>query len=165
MMRAEGSTINIVEKAGRVDGEAVCQGDLEQMIAGKPQDKRSYTVKYVTGQETVAEPDSVRTWTNDSEGKGARANNLRGIDVRFPLNVMTVVTGVSGSGKSTLVRDIFYRAMKRQFDEVADRPGELLGLAGGLPMVTTNELVDQTPHGKASRPKPSPSLIANHTRI
>ena len=86
--------------------------------------------------------------------KGARANNLRGIDVSFPLNVMTVVTGVSGSGKSTLVRDIFFRAMKRQFDEVADRPGEFLGLEGDLDMVRNIEFVDQNPIGKSSRSNP-----------
>ena len=124
------------------------------MLAEKPQDTRSYTVKYLTGQETIALPDSVRPWTNYIEVKGARANNLRGIDVRFPLNVMTVVTGVSGSGKSTLVRDIFYRAMKRQFDEVADRPGEFLGLEGDLQMVKNIEFVDQNPIGKSSRSNP-----------
>ena len=141
-------------QAGRLGGEVVFQGDLQQMLAEKPQDTRSYTVKYLTGQETIALPDSVRPWTNYIEVKGARANNLRGIDVRFPLNVMTVVTGVSGSGKSTLVRDIFYRAMKRQFDEVADRPGEFLGLEGDLQMVKNTEFVDQNPIGKSSRSNP-----------
>ena len=154
IIRAADYIIDIGPQAGRLGGEVVFQGDLQQMLAEKPQGTRSYTVKYLTGQETIALPDSVRPWTNYIEVKGARANNLRGIDVRFPLNVMTVVTGVSGSGKSTLVRDIFYRAMKRQFDEVADRPGEFLGLEGDLQMVKNIEFVDQNPIGKSSRSNP-----------
>ena len=154
IIRAADYIIDIGPQAGRLGGEVVFQGGLQQMLAEKPQDTRSYTVKYLTGQETIALPDSVRPWTNYIEVKGARANNLRGIDVRFPLNVMTVVTGVSGSGKSTLVRDIFYRAMKRQFDEVADRPGEFLGLEGDLQMVKNIEFVDQNPIGKSSRSNP-----------
>ena len=150
IIRAADYIIDIGPQAGRLGGEVVFQGGLQQMLAEKPQDTRSYTVKYLTGQETIALPDSVRPWTNYIEVKGARANNLRGIDVRFPLNV----TGVSGSGKSTLVRDIFYRAMKRRFDEVADRPGEFLGLEGDLQMVKNIEFVDQNPIGKSSRSNP-----------
>jgi excinuclease ABC subunit A len=86
--------------------------------------------------------------------KGARANNLKGIDVRFPLGVMTCVTGVSGSGKSSLVRDIFYNALKRQLDEVADRPGEFLSLEGDTKMVSAVEFVDQNPIGKSTRSNP-----------
>ncbi len=86
--------------------------------------------------------------------RGARANNLRGIDVRFPLNVMTCVTGVSGSGKSSLVRDVFYRAMKRQLDEVVDRPGEFIALEGDLDAVKAVEFIDQNPIGKSSRSNP-----------
>ena len=86
--------------------------------------------------------------------KGARENNLKGIDVRFPLNVMTVVTGVSGSGKSTLVRDIFYRAMKRHFDEQCDRPGQFVGLEGDMDLVKAIDFVDQNPIGTSSRSNP-----------
>ena len=154
IIRAADYIIDIGPKAGRLGGEVVFQGDLRRMLAEKPQDTRSYTVKYLTGQETIPLPESPRPWSNYIEVKGARANNLRGIDVRFPLNVMTVVTGVSGSGKSTLVRDIFYRAMKRQFDEVTDRPGEFLGLEGDLKMVKNIEFVDQNPIGKSSRSNP-----------
>ena len=154
IIRAADYIIDIGPKAGRLGGEVVFQGDLRKMLAEKPQDTRSYTVRYLTGQETIPLPESPRPWSNYIEVKGARANNLRGIDVRFPLNVMTVVTGVSGSGKSTLVRDIFYRAMKRQFDEVADRPGEFLGLEGDLKMVKNIEFVDQNPIGKSSRSNP-----------
>lgn len=154
IIRAADYIIDIGPQAGRLGGEVVFQGDLQQMLAEKPQDTRSYTVKYLTGQEVIPLPAGTRPWNNYIEVKGARANNLRGIDVRFPLNVMTVVTGVSGSGKSTLVRDIFYRAMKRHFDEVADRPGEFLGLEGDLQMVKNIEFVDQNPIGKSSRSNP-----------
>ncbi|MCD8318919.1 MAG: excinuclease ABC subunit UvrA [Paraprevotella sp.] len=154
IIRAADYIIDIGPQAGRLGGEVVFQGDLKQMLAEKPQDTKSYTVKYLTGQDTIPVPDSPRPWNNYILVKGARSNNLRGIDVKFPLNVMTVVTGVSGSGKSTLVRDIFYRAMKRQFDEVADRPGEFIGLEGDLGMVKNIEFVDQNPIGKSSRSNP-----------
>jgi excinuclease ABC subunit A len=86
--------------------------------------------------------------------KGARENNLKGIDVKFPLNVMTVVTGVSGSGKSTLVRDILYRALKRNMDEVTERPGQFSSLTGDIDMIKRVEFVDQNPIGTSSRSNP-----------
>ena len=86
--------------------------------------------------------------------RGARANNLKGIDVAIPLNVLTVVTGVSGSGKSSLVRDIFYNAMKRHLDEVADRPGEFRALEGDVDSIRAIEFIDQNPIGKSSRSNP-----------
>ena len=97
---------------------------------------------------------SRRPWNNFIEVKGARENNLKGIDVRFPLNVLTCVTGVSGSGKSTLVRDILYLAMTRELDEPADRPGEHLGLEGDVSLVRHVEFVDQNPIGKSTRSNP-----------
>ena len=99
-------------------------------------------------------PESRRHSNSYIEVKGARANNLKGIDVRFPLGVITCVTGVSGSGKSSLVRDIFYNAMKRQLDEIADRPGEFLRLEGDTGMVHAIEFVDQNPIGKSTRSNP-----------
>ena len=96
-------------------------------------------------------------WKNDInsfEVIGARENNLKGINVIFPLNVMTVVTGVSGSGKSTLVRDIFYRALKREYSEISERPGEFISLDGDINMVKNIEFVDQNPIGKSSRSNP-----------
>lgn len=99
-------------------------------------------------------PKSRRAWNNYIEVKGARENNLQGINVRFPLNVLTVVTGVSGSGKSTLVRDILFKALKRHFDEVADRPGEFVSLDGDLDQIQGVEFVNQEPIGKSSRSNP-----------
>lgn len=154
IIRAADYIIDIGPQAGRLGGRVVFQGDLQQMLDEKPEDTESYTVKYLTGQETIPLPVSRRAWNNYIEVKGARANNLRGIDVKFPLNVMTVVTGVSGSGKSTLVRDIFYRALKRNFDEVSDRPGEFLELTGDLAAVRGVEFVDQNPIGKSTRSNP-----------
>ncbi len=154
IIRAADYIIDIGPDAGRLGGEVVFQGDLAQMLAECPTDTRSHTVRYLTGQEQIEVPSSRRPWNNYIEVRGARANNLRGIDVRFPLNVLTVVTGVSGSGKSTLVRDIFYRALKRNFDEVADRPGEFRELAGDVAAIKGVEFVDQNPIGRSTRSNP-----------
>lgn len=114
----------------------------------------SHTIAYLTGREKIPVPATRRAWNNFIEVRGARANNLKGIDVRFPLNAMTVVTGVSGSGKSTLVRDILYRVLKRHFDEVCDRPGEHIALEGDLQALSGVEFIDQNPIGKSSRSNP-----------
>ena len=131
IIRAADYIIDIGPKAGRLGGEIVYQGDLKDLKKGS----NSYTVKYLLGEETISLPVSHRPWNNYIGIKGARENNLKGIDVRFPLNVMTVVTGVSGSGKSTLVRDVFYKALKREYSEAS-------------------EFVDQNPIGKSSRSNP-----------
>lgn len=154
IIRAADYIIDIGPDAGRLGGEVVFQGDLQQMLKEKPTDTRSHTVKYLTGQEKIPLPSSHRPWNNYIEVKGARANNLKGIDVKFPLNIFTVVTGVSGSGKSTLVRDIFYRAVKRSLDMEVDRPGEFFALEGDLKLIHNVEFVDQNPIGKSSRSNP-----------
>ena len=114
----------------------------------------SYTVRYLLGEEIIPVPESRRPWNQYIEITGARENNLKGVDVRIPLNVMTVVTGVSGSGKSTLVRDIFFRALKRELDECSDRPGEFASIGGDLKELRNVEFVDQNPIGKSSRSNP-----------
>ena len=114
----------------------------------------SHTRAFLLGTDRLEIPSSRRPWNRYIEVRGARANNLKGIDVRFPLNAMTCVTGVSGSGKSTLVRDIFYNAMKRHLDETAERPGEHTALEGDLNAIQAVEFVDQNPIGKSSRSNP-----------
>lgn len=150
IIRAADYIIDIGPKAGRLGGQIVYQGNMSDLKPGSD----SYTVKYLLGEERIPLPLSHRSWNNYIEIKGARENNLNGIDVKFPLNVMTVVTGVSGSGKSTLVRDIFYKALKRGYSEVSDRPGEFLSLEGDVKMVHDIEFVDQNPIGKSSRSNP-----------
>lgn len=150
IIRAADYIIDIGPKAGRLGGQVVYEGDMKDLQKGSD----SYTVKYLLGEETIDLPASHRPWNNYIEIKGARENNLKGIDVRFPLNVMTVVTGVSGSGKSTLVRDIFYKALKREYSESSERPGEFISLEGDIRQVNDIEFVDQNPIGKSSRSNP-----------
>lgn len=150
IIRAADYIIDIGPKAGRLGGEVVYQGDMNDL----QRNSNSYTVRYLLGEETIPVPEHRRPWNNYIEIKGARENNLKGVDIRFPLNVMTVVTGVSGSGKSTLVRDIFYRALKRELDECSDRPGEFSSIGGELHNLRNVEFVDQNPIGKSSRSNP-----------
>lgn len=150
IIRTADYIIDIGPKAGRLGGEIVYEGDMKDLHPGS----NSYTVKYLLGEEIIERPQTHRSWNNYIEIKGARENNLKGIDVRFPLNVMTVVTGVSGSGKSTLVRDIFYKALKREYSEGSDRPGEFISLEGDIQMIKDIEFVDQNPIGKSSRSNP-----------
>lgn len=150
IIRAADYIIDIGPKAGRLGGEIVYEGDMNDLQPNSG----SYTVRYLLNEEQIDLPLSHRPWNNYIEVKGARENNLKGIDVKFPLNVMTVVTGVSGSGKSTLVRDIFYQALKREYSEASERPGEFLSLEGDLSMVKDIEFVDQNPIGKSTRSNP-----------
>lgn len=150
IIRAADYIIDIGPNAGRLGGQVVYEGDMKDLKKGSD----SYTVKYLLGEEVIPIPEHRRPWNNYIEIKGARENNLKGVDVRFPLNVMTVVTGVSGSGKSTLVRDIFYRALKRELDECSDRPGEFVSIGGDLRNLRNVEFVDQNPIGKSSRSNP-----------
>ena len=157
IMRAADWIIDIGPEAGRLGGNIVWQGAPSEIDKDKKIKDRiasSHTLAFLSGQDRIELPASRRPWNNYIEVKGARANNLKGVDVRFPLNVLTCVTGVSGSGKSSLVRDIFYNAMKRHFDEVAERPGEFLELKGDMNMVRHIEFIDQNPIGKSTRSNP-----------
>ena len=119
-----------------------------------PPEIKSHTLDFLSGKDSILVPEGRRKWNRYIEIRGARANNLKGIDVRFPLNVMTCVTGVSGSGKSSLVRDILFNAIKRNLDEVGDRPGEFASLEGDTNAIQAIEFVDQNPIGKSSRSNP-----------
>ena len=161
IIRAADYLIDVGPDAGRLGGEIVFQGDAKD-IAPKSLETnpRSYTVKYLLGKETIAVPESRRRWNMAVEVKGARMNNLRGIDVKIPLNVMTVVTGVSGSGKSSLIRGILYPALRRHLDLVADTPGEYASIEGDVKAIKSVEFVDQNPIGKSSRSNPATYLKA-----
>ena len=150
IIRAADYIIDIGPKAGRLGGQVVYQGDMKDLQPNSD----SYTVRYLLGEEEIPVPEHRRPWNNYIELTGARENNLKGVNVRFPLNVMTVVTGVSGSGKSTLVRDIFFRALKRELDECSERPGEFASIGGDLQNLRNVEFVDQNPIGKSSRSNP-----------
>jgi len=156
IIRAADYIIDVGPNAGRLGGEIVYQGDMHDLQAGTT----SHTVRYLLGEEVIPVPQHRRPWNNFVQIKGARHHNLRGIDVKFPLNVMTVVTGVSGSGKSSLVRDVLYNALRREYSETSERPGEHLSLEGDIRMLKAVEFVDQNPIGKSTRSNPVTYLKA-----
>lgn len=161
ILRAADYLIDIGPDAGRLGGEVVFQGNTEDIgkltkdNSNDYQSSKSYTVRYLTGQENIPLPVGRRPWNMSILLKGARMNNLKGIDVKFPLNVMTVVTGVSGSGKSSLVKGILYPALKRHLSEVAEQPGEYIALEGDWEQIKHVEMVDQNPIGKSTRSNPA----------
>ncbi len=156
IMRSADYLIDVGPDAGRLGGEIVFQGDAKDINSeALTQYPNSYTVKYLLHQLDLPTPSSRRPWNQHIDIKGARMNNLRGIDVQIPLNVLTVVTGVSGSGKSSLIKGIFYPALKRQMGEVFDPPGEFSGLEGDISAIKHIEFVDQNPIGKSTRSNPA----------
>ncbi len=156
IMRAADWIIDVGPKAGRLGGEIVYQGTVD----GVDRSGESFTMKYLDGELSIPVPEHRRKWSSFIEVKGAREHNLKNIDVKFPLGVITTVTGVSGSGKSTLVRDILYKALLRHLGEASDAPGAFSALAGDLHRVKAVEFVDQNPIGKSSRSNPATYLKA-----
>ena len=167
IMRAADWLIDVGPDAGRLGGEIVYEGpvpeihseanDNENLLEKYP---RSHTIQYLTHSEAIEIPKSRRAWNRSITLSGCRMNNLKGIDVEFPLNVLCVVTGVSGSGKSSLVKGILYPALKRHFDEVCDAPGEYTSLGGDWQSIKHVEFVDQNPIGKSTRSNPATYLKA-----
>ena len=148
--------IDVGPEAGRNGGRITYQGPVDQL----PGATESYTAKYLSGALSIPVPKQRRKWSQYIEIKGATQNNLKNIDVKFPLGVMTVVTGVSGSGKSTLVGKILYPALARQYDQTADTPGSYSSIGGDLSRLQAVEFIDQGPIGKSSRSNPATYLKA-----
>lgn len=156
IIRAADYLIDIGPEAGRNGGRVIYQGDVAHLAKAT----NSYTLQYLIGERKIETPKHRRKWRNYIEIKGAAENNLKGIDVKFPLEVMTVITGVSGSGKSTLVKEILYKALMRNIGESADAPGTFSSISGDLNSIKAVEFVDQTPIGKSSRSNPATYLKA-----
>ena len=156
IMRQADYIIDIGPAAGRHGGEVIYQGDVASLAKAT----NSYTLQYLNGERQISLPSFRRKWTNYIEITGAAENNLKSVNVRFPLQVLTVVTGVSGSGKSTLVKDTLYRALMRHFGESADAPGIFKSLKGDINSINKVEFVDQSPIGKSTRSNPATYLKA-----
>jgi len=150
IIRDADMVIDIGPLAGRNGGEVVFQGSHSELASNNV----SLTAKYLTGAEQISIPLVRRKWNNYIEITGARENNLKGIDVRFPLNTLTVVTGVSGSGKSSLIRKILYPALSKHLGGYGEKTGDHTRMQGDLSLITAVEFVDQNPIGKSSRSNP-----------
>lgn len=159
IMIAADEIVDIGKDAGLNGGNIVYQGNLKEAIK-KAVSGQSYTLDYLTGKRSLPVPAFRRPWKKFVEVIGARENNLKGIDVKFPLGVMSVVTGVSGSGKSTLVREILYKAMVRLLGDPCDSPGAHKKIGGDVQSVGAIEFVDQNPIGTSSRSNPATYLKA-----
>ncbi|MEN8789408.1 MAG: excinuclease ABC subunit UvrA, partial [Flavobacteriaceae bacterium] len=149
IMRAADEVIDIGPEAGTHGGEVVAHGDIDDVLKSS-----SLTASYLNGQLNIITPDSRRTSKNFIEIKGARENNLKDIDVVFPLNMLTVVTGVSGSGKSTLVRKLLYPIVQKEIGGYGERAGQYTEFEGKFQAIKNVEFVDQNPIGRSSRSNP-----------
>ncbi len=150
IMQAADMLIDIGPQAGINGGEVMFTGTLDQL---KDTDA-SLTARYLTGRESIPVPERLRSVKDNIYIRGARENNLKNIDVAFPLHMLCVVTGVSGSGKSTLVTDILYPAIRRELGEFSDQMGKFAGMDGAVKDVKAIEFIDQNPIGKSSRSNP-----------
>ncbi|MFP5470852.1 MAG: excinuclease ABC subunit UvrA [Bacteroidia bacterium] len=150
IMKAADEIIDIGPMAGTFGGEVVFQGVHDDLMLSQ----NSLTAKYLTGREEIFVPEKRRKWHSFVTIEGARENNLKDIDVKIPLGVLTVVTGVSGSGKSTLIKKILVPYIKRQLDGYIDKPGDFNTISGDVEKIKSLEFIDQNPIGKSSRSNP-----------
>lgn len=149
IMKAADEIIDIGPEAGAFGGEVVAQGNFAEILKSD-----SLTAKYLNGEMEIEVPKQRRTSKNTVSITGARENNLKNIDVTFPLNVFTAVTGVSGSGKSTLVKKILYPALLRQIGGYGEKPGQFSEINGDFNTIKSIEFIDQNPIGRSSRSNP-----------
>jgi excinuclease ABC subunit A len=149
IMKAADMIIDIGPEAGTFGGELVAQGSFDEILKST-----SLTAKYLNGELEIKTPRIRRKWSNYIEILGARENNLQNIDVKFPLECLTVITGVSGSGKSTLVKKILFPAMQKKLDGVGDKAGQFTEMRGYYHKIQHIEYVDQNPIGRSSRSNP-----------
>ena len=150
VIRAADYIVDIGPKAGYNGGEVVFSGTLPQLLKSR----KSLTADYLIGRRAIAPPATERGWSNSILIQGARENNLRNIDVRIPLGVMTCITGVSGSGKSSLAKGILYPALRRLLFDTGVKPGDFDGIGGDVQLLRSVEMIDQNPIGKSSRSNP-----------
>ncbi|MCZ8197638.1 MAG: excinuclease ABC subunit UvrA [Flavobacterium sp.] len=149
IMKAADMIIDIGPEAGTYGGKLVAQGDFAEILKSD-----SLTSQYLNGKLEIAVPKKRRTSKNFIEVKGARENNLKNIDVTFPLDSLTVITGVSGSGKSTLVKKILFPALQKKLEGIGEKAGQFTELAGSYSHIKSIEYVDQNPIGRSSRSNP-----------
>lgn len=159
IMLAADDIIDIGKDAGQLGGNVVYHGNISDAISSSD-NTESYTVEYLRGTRIIDYSPHRRPWKKSVSVLGATENNLKNIDVSFPLGVMTVVTGVSGSGKSTLVREILFKALNRLLGNAGDVPGCHKGLSGDLKYIKAIEFVDQNPIGTSTRSNPATYLKA-----
>ncbi|MFM7218386.1 MAG: excinuclease ABC subunit UvrA, partial [Bacteroidota bacterium] len=150
IMRSSDQLIDIGPDAGRHGGELVYQGSCDAIAVAE----NSHTARYLSGKEAIPVPIRRRKWSHHVKIEGARENNLKSVSVKFPLGVMTAVTGVSGSGKTSLVKKVLYPALKKIHGGYGDQSGTFDKLSGSYTKITSVEFVDQNPIGKSSRSNP-----------
>lgn len=150
IMKSADLIVDMGPMAGIHGGEVVFQGTFDQLKKAN----NSKTADFLLGKETIEVPGRTRKWNNFIEIKGARQNNLKNIDVKIPLGVITCITGVSGSGKSSLVDDILYPALRRQLLDIGDFPGDFGSIEGDLSRIKSVEMIDQNPLGRSMRSNP-----------
>lgn len=150
IIRAADEIIDIGPYAGRFGGELVFQGDIKAM----EQSGQSLTAQYITGKMEIPVPKHRRKWNNAIEFVGCLEHNLKNINVKIPLNVLTVVTGVSGSGKSSLVNNIIYTSLKKMYGGTTEKTGSFGSIRGSIQAIQSVEMIDQNPIGKSTRSNP-----------
>jgi len=154
IIKAADEIIDIGPKAGRLGGYVVFQGNYKKML----KEGNSLTAEYLKGDKCIPLPEIRRKWNSYIEIRGAREHNLKNLNIKIPLNIMTVITGVSGSGKSSLVGDILFPALSKLLSGSGGKTGDFDTLTGDIDRIDMVDFVDQNPIGKSSRSNPATYL-------